>query len=311
MVSVPTTGATPLGQLLAEYMTGRRLRAELAPRSAAVTYSRLRPLIDLHGDFPAASLDRRTCLRFQERIGRHAPATRRHAMSGLHGFCAWLVLEGHLETDPSAGLARVKEPRTVPRALSAEDVVKVLLAAPDARMRAMVWLMVECGLRCVEVAGLELGDWDRHAGTLQVTGKGGHERVLPISGPAADALGAYVGPRRGAGPLFRSVARGRHYVVQALTSERVSELVAELMVYAGVHVRGDRKSAHSLRHTAASDVLDACHDVRLVQNMLGHASLATTQRYLRIADLGQLREAMSGRDYLAPRRQKTPGAAPG
>ncbi len=297
MVRVPTVGRTPLEQCLAEYVTGRRLRAELAPRSAEVVYSRLRHLLAVHGDRPVAELDRRTCLRFQGRIGRQASSSRRHALSALHGFCEWLVLEGHLTVDPSADLARVREPRTVPRALAAVDIERVLRSAPDARMRAIVWLMVDCGLRCVEISRLEVADWDHAARTLLVKGKGGHERLLPVGAQAAHALQMYLGVRPDRGPLFRSVARGRHYTVQALTAQRVSELVAEVMEYAGVHVRGDGKSAHAIRHTAASDVLDACHDVRLVQQMLGHASLATTQRYLRRADLNQLREAMGGRDY--------------
>lgn len=305
----PSDPKAPLDRLATEWLMGRRLRSEIGARTADVMYSRLRPLLDLHGDFPVEVLDRATLLRWQAKTGRHAPATRRLALSAVRQFCGWLIAEGHLATDPTAGLPRIREPRTVPRALPVEDVAAVLDACPDARMRAIVLLMVQCGLRCGEIAGLDHGDWDRHAQTIEVTGKGGHERVLPVPGPAGEALAVYVGSCRGAGPLFRTELRGRHTVINRITSERVSELVADVMVDAGVHVQGDGRSAHALRHTAASDVLDVCHDVRVVQEMLGHQSIATTQRYLRRADLGRLREAMGGREYRRAWRRAEPGGA--
>jgi integrase/recombinase XerD len=131
--------------------------------------------------------------------------------------------------------------------------------------------------------------------TLLVKGKGAHERVLPVPAPAAAAIGDYrdsVGWR--AGPLVCDLHSGR----RSISAPAVARIIGDLMRRTGVKVAaGDGVTAHALRHTAASDVLDRCGNVRTVQRMLGHASLATTQIYLRRASLGQLREAMDGRDY--------------
>jgi integrase len=84
-----------------------------------------------------------------------------------------------------------------------------------------------------------------------------------------------------------------------ISARWISKRIGRLMADAGIHRPGDRRTAHALRHTAASDVLDRCHDVRTVQQMLGHASLQSTEVYLRRADLNRLRRAMSGRVYVA------------
>jgi site-specific recombinase XerD len=100
----------------------------------------------------------------------------------------------------------------------------------------------------------------------------------------------------GAGPLVRQERRRN----ERLSAETISTYVSRWMRTAGLkRSRWDGRSAHALRHTAASDVLDACHDLRVVQAMLGHEHLSSTSIYLRRASLGQMREAMEGRGYLA------------
>ncbi len=289
---------TALGLLADDWLSGRAQRGEIVGRSRSVQASYLAPLVALHGNRPIRDLDRRTLLRVQERSGAQAAATRRHRLSAMKGFCRWLVVEGHLNSDPSVTLQKVRQPRSVPRALAGEDVAKVIAACGTSRHRAVVWLMVGCGLRCVEVARLDLHDYDPAGLTVQVRGKAGHERVLPVPDVVARALDSYVAARgHHQGPLIQADPRGRWSPTGNLGAHAVSEMVSHIMIAGGVHVPGDGRSAHALRHTAASDVLDACGDVRIVQEMLGHQSLATTQVYLRRADLGRLRVAMQGRDY--------------
>lgn len=163
----------------------------------------------------------------------------------------------------------------------------------------MLWLMVGMGLRCVEVSRADVADFDPAACTLLVRGKAGHERVLPVPVDIAALVVGYldeVGWQ--AGPLVRPLSGQHRRVSEHTLSRRVADIMREALVKRRPH---DGVSAHALRHTAASDVLDRCHDVRVVQQMLGHQSLATTQIYLRRASLDQLREAMEGRTYqLAP-----------
>lgn len=114
-----------------------------------------------------------------------------------------------------------------------------------------------------------------------------------------EVLAAYLVVRgRRAGPLFLPGPHCSRWSADGhLSPDRIGKIVARALVDAGVHTPGDGRSAHALRHTAASDVLDRCDNVRTVQTMLGHKSLQTTQRYLRRASLGQLRNAMEGRHY--------------
>lgn len=288
-------GHDMIGELAREWTAGRLARGELQPNSAAVEESRLRGLY--HCDL--AGLDRAALLSWQASIGQLAPATRRAYLSTMGAFCRWLVIEGHLASDPTITLARVREPRRVPRALSATDVALVLAACTSPRDSAVVWLMVGCGLRCVEVSRLDLADYDQRGGTVLVSGKAGHERVLPVPAPVAEAVDRYLLVRGWMpGPLLEAVG-SKHLPDGRLAARWISKSIARLMTAAGVHRAGDGRSAHALRHTAASDVLDHCGNVRTVQQMLGHTSLATTEVYLRRASLSQLRKAMKGRTYAA------------
>ena len=122
----------------------------------------------------------------------------------MRPFCEWLVAEGHLEQDPTFRLRQVKEPRRAPRALPAEAVARVLAAAPDARARAILWLQVGCGLRCIEVSGLDVADYDPVKLTLFVRGRSANERIIPVPETVAEALDAYVA---GTGPLIRSTGQ--------------------------------------------------------------------------------------------------------
>lgn len=288
---------TNLVHLSNEWVDGRRARGEITASSRVDLLSRLTALTQAHGDRPASELDRATILRWQAAIGHHSAATRRSYLSAVKTFCKWLVIEGHIPADPTIGLARVKEPRRIPRALPTIAVARTLAVCKDNRSRAIIWLEVGCGLRCVEVANLDVDDYDPVALTLHIRGKAGHERVVPVPTEARPHLDAYLDEVGWmAGPLIQGQ---RHAAGKRIGRARVSTIVGELMTEAGVHrAPRDGRTAHALRHTCASDILDTSHDLRLVQGILGHANIATTERYLRRADLGKMREAMEGRTYL-------------
>lgn len=286
-----------LAGLAALWIERRTATGDLQPRSAEIETSRLRSLTRLVGEGPPDWLDTTMIEKWQVEIGGYAPTTRRSYTSTVSQFCRWLVAEGHLETDPTTELRKVREPRRVPRALSGVDTGQVLTACPCPLWRAVVALMLACGLRCVEASRLDLRDVDTRAHTVFVKGKFGSERVLPVPLAARMPLFAYLAVRAsGDGPLF--VASGsRARADRRLSPAWISRKVGQIMADAGVHTFGDGRSAHALRHTCLSDVLDTCHDVRVVQEIAGHASLATTQIYLRRANLDRMREAMEGRTY--------------
>lgn len=154
--------------------------------------------------------------------------------------------------------------------------------------------MLQEGLRRKEVAGLSLGDFDFSERIMVVRGKGNHERVLPISSETWRALCCYLSERPAtAGPLIRNYHDGR----SALAAVSVGRLVSEWMSDAGIKEKAyDGRSAHALRHTAASDMLRSGAHLRDAQQALGHQSITATQRYMPWL-VGDLRTAMAGRNY--------------
>lgn len=284
-------------ELRERWLRERWVQGEINARSRTLLGARFRDLEVAHGERPIGDLDRVTMKRWRNLIGSLAPATRRGYLSTVRMFCQWLIVEGHLETDPTADIPPIREPRRVPRARSEEEIMRLFAHAHDLRSKMILSLMVGMGLRCVEVARAEIADYDRGAATLFIRGKASNERVLPVPLMVTAAIALYrepVGWRPGSLVLAKNHAGG-------LGAARISALVSEILVEAQVkRASGDGITPHALRHTAASDVLDHCDNVRTVQIMLGHSSLATTQIYLRRASLGQLRTAMEGRQYGRP-----------
>lgn len=203
-------------------------------------------------------------------------------------FCRWLVTTDQLSDDPTIGVAPIRRPRTMPRAQSPSAVDAVLAACQTDRDRLVVRLALDLGLRRGEIARARWEHYDDRSGVLLVLGKAGDERWVPVP----RALGAVLRTAQTAttGPM---IASGRG---EPLVPATIGKRVSALMRAAGVkRAAYDGVSLHALRHTAASDVLDASGDIRAVQAMLGHQHLATTEVYLRRADLGRVRAAMEAR----------------
>lgn len=277
------------------YLAGRVDRGELGEGSRQTMRIRLDGLTESFGmrpidQFGAAAIDR-----WLASIRHLSPRTRRSYVSTVRGFCRWLREGRVIGRDLAALLPSVRVPRSVPRALPGGDMRQLLEVLPDDRARAIVMLMVGLGLRCCEVASVEVGDYDPHDATIRIVGKGGHERLLPVPVEVGGALDRYA--VWSSGPLIRSKVDPSCGVHR----KTLSAMVSGWMTAAGVKRRQyDGVSAHALRHTAATDVLDRCHDVRIVQQILGHSNVATTSIYLGRANIGQLRSAMEGRDYRTP-----------
>lgn len=218
-------------------------------------------------------------------------------LSIVRNFCRWLVLEGHAKLDPTFGVTGPKRPRHQPRAMAGQQVAATLRACPDARARLIISLMVQEGLRRAEVAALQVPDVDLARRTMLVCGKGDAERYLPITDATYHALLAYLAQHPATtGPLVRSY----QFPHRPITPDHIGRIVTDWMSSAGVKQRArDGVSAHALRHTAASDVLEAGAHITQVQAMLGHESLETTRKYLRRVDAANLLGVMNGRDYRA------------
>jgi integrase/recombinase XerD len=215
-----------------------------------------------------------------------SPATIHRKAACLRSFYRHLRREGILEADPTATISGPRRGRRLPRVLTRGEIGKLLDqpkgTEPAAlRDRALLELMYACGLRASEAIGLEVSDLDLEDGVLRARGKGSKERVIPVGRMALDATRRYL--ERGRPPLIR----GRHVIKlfvnfrgDPLTRQGLYKIVRRHAVTAGLD---DRMSPHTLRHTFATHLLAGGCDLRSVQEMLGHADVATTQLYTHLS----------------------------
>jgi integrase/recombinase XerD len=215
-----------------------------------------------------------------------APATLARKVAALRSFYRHLRREGVLEHDPTAELRGPPKTRTLPRVLSREEVARLLNeprgAGPRAlRDRALLEVMYACGLRASEAIGLELADVDLEEGVLCARGKGSKERLVPIGSQAVAALRAYY--RSGRPALLGVGSESRLFVNSRgtrLTRQGLYKIVQGHARRVGLE---EKMSPHTLRHTFATHLLAGGCDLRSLQEMLGHADLATTQVYTHLS----------------------------
>lgn len=215
-----------------------------------------------------------------------APSSLRRRAAALKGFYRFAFGEGLIGTDVAAHLDLPRQSRRLPDTLSVEEVERLLDAADGStapvRDRALLELLYAAGLRVSEAIGLDREDLSVDGGFVRVIGKGDKERLVPIGEVALDALGVWmrdarpsllaighVAPLRG-GPLFLG-PRGRR-----LARQQAWAAVIGAASRAGL---GGRVSPHTLRHSFATHLLEGGADLRVVQELLGHASISTTQLY--------------------------------
>jgi len=205
----------------------------------------------------------------------------------VRGFHKFLALEGATSTDPAEGVAPPKVPKRLPKAITVHEVEKLLSAAdhgdgPAAlRDRALLEVLYGAGTRISEAVGLDLDDIDfgeRSPGSVHLVGKGSKERVVPLGRYAQDAVTAYTVRAR---PALAGKGKGTAALFMNLRGGRLSRQGAWAAIRAAAERAGlaETVSPHTLRHSFATHLLEGGADVRVVQELLGHASVTTTQIY--------------------------------
>jgi integrase/recombinase XerD len=252
-------------------------------------------LVDLSGFLGArgAALDTADAVALHDYLS--APATRRLAprtlarrLSAIRQFYRFLLTEGVRGDDPTSGLDAPRLGRPLPKLLSEAEIARLIETAQawpaeeGVRLRAILELLYATGLRISELTAMPLAAAQREPRFLLVRGKGGKERLVPLSPPSREALAAYLACRKrflpeGRNSRFLFPSRG---VEGHLTRQRCGQLLKELALGAGLDPA--RLSPHVLRHAFASHLLDHGADLRSVQQMLGHADIATTQIYTHV-----------------------------
>ncbi len=204
------------------------------------------------------------------------------ASSSVRSFHRFILREGGADRDPASAVTQPKLPRSLPHPLPLGEIIR-LLESPHPRTsaglrdRAILELLYGAGLRISELVGLDVDDIDLEEGSVRVLGKGGKEREVPVGKMAREAVGAYLSrsrpefaSRASRAALFLNTRGGR------LTRQSCARLLSTHVTAAGI---GRRVTLHTLRHSFATHLLEGGADVRVVQELLGHASVATTQIY--------------------------------
>jgi site-specific recombinase XerD len=225
--------------------------------------------------------------------GGAAPATVARKLAAIRGLYDFLVRTERVGQNPADLVASPKREEKLPRVLSAEQARQLLERIPartplELRDRAMLELAYSCGLRCEEIVNLDLGALDFESEQLRVLGKGEKERLLPVGEPAQRALRRYCEQGRHAlatDPRERALflSKSGRRLSNSDVTRRLALWVREAALAAGI-------SPHSLRHSFATHLLEGGADLRTIQELLGHASISTTQVYTRV-DATRLREA--------------------
>jgi len=249
------------------------------------------------GDVEIEKVDRmaiRKYMSFLHRKNKKSSIARK--ISTLRSFFKYLIREQVIPSNPAKSVSSPKVEKTLPTTLTVDEAFR-LMESPQSipekssemskqnsvRDRAILELLYSSGLRVSELVGLNLNQLDSDLGIVRVMGKGRKERIVPVGVKAIDALKAYLegrGGLTGDGPIFINHTGGR------LTARTVGRLIKKYTRHSGIF---RKVSPHSLRHTFATHLLDAGADIREIQEMLGHSSLSTTQRYTHVS-MGKLME---------------------
>lgn len=224
---------------------------------------------------------------------RYAPSSTKRILSAVRGLHRFLVSEGELEANPADAVPLPKLPQHLPDVLSVEAVGRIMEAPNTSsplgmRDRAILEVLYGCGLRVGELCSLDLGDLFLDQGYLRIRGKGGKSRISPISGQALSWIRSYAVDSR---PLFaRKAALTPSAVFLNSRGGRLSrQSVHKMVAKAGADAGFSSLHPHTLRHSYATHMLAGGADLRVIQEVLGHADLSTTQIYTHV-DQSHIRE---------------------
>jgi integrase/recombinase XerC len=265
--------------------------------------SEFKNFLELHGGSDKESLAKLDSLLLRRYLAelhkRNQRTSIARKLSTLRTFFRYLVREGHLSSNPTEGLSTPKLNQYLPKTLSVDEATALMErgygnSLLDLRDRAIVELFYSSGLRVSELTGLDVGSLDLRENLVRVLGKGRKERIVPVGRKANEALHSYL-EERGVPdeeePLFLNARGGR------LTPRSVQRNLKTRLIKARII---KDISPHALRHSFATHLLDGGADLRAIQELLGHASLSTTQKYTQVS----VDQLMSVYDKAHPRSKK-------
>ncbi|HXH84499.1 MAG TPA: site-specific tyrosine recombinase/integron integrase, partial [Candidatus Tectomicrobia bacterium] len=294
-----------MDELLGRYLEALALERNLSPYTLRNYDGDIRGLLAFLEErkVDPRALSRRVFREYLSRLVADgiSPASIQRKVSAARGFYRWLQAQGLVEANPLANVKGPRKPRRLPSFLTYDEVT-ALISCPQGsrpqavRDRAILELLYATGMRVSEIVSLDLDDVDLDGQAIRVVGKGNKERMVIMGEPAREALERYLRearPKLAAGTeraLFLNRDGGR------LSVRRVQLMLRKYAVAAGL---GKRAYPHLLRHTFATHLLDGGADLRVVQELLGHANVNTTQVYLHVTEERQRKVMEASLDTIA------------
>jgi len=290
---------------LFDFITYLRNERNVSPHTLRSYHSDLEQLSTFLGDKELSAVDHQTLRRFIAHLmqGEVKKSSIARKLSAIRTFFRYLNREGILTSNPARLVATPRREQRLPAVLTADDAIR-LMESPKARKpadhdtmlrdRAVLETLYSTGIRASELIGMNREDIDRHDSLIRIRGKGRKERIVPVGTKALDAIDAYLGRLAGSSDIA-AVFLGPSG--KRLTARTVQRILENHRKQLGLQ---QKASPHTLRHSFATHLLESGADLRAIQELLGHASLSTTQRYTHV-NLDSLMEVY---DKAHPRANK-------
>jgi integrase/recombinase XerC len=288
-----------------DFITYLRNERNVSPHTLRSYHSDLEQLSTFLGDKELSAVDHQTLRRFIAHLmqGEVKKSSIARKLSAIRTFFRYLNREGILTSNPARLVATPRREQRLPAVLTADDAIR-LMESPQSRKpadhdsmlrdRAVLETLYSTGIRASELIGMNREDIDRHDSLIRIRGKGRKERIVPVGTKALHAIDAYLGRLAGSSDIA-AVFLGPSG--KRLTARTVQRILENHRKQLGLQ---QKASPHTLRHSFATHLLESGADLRAIQELLGHASLSTTQRYTHV-NLDSLMEVY---DKAHPRANK-------
>ena len=271
-------------RLIKDYSYYLRMERRMSPNTVASYCSDITSFFEKSGVGPAEAGAADVEDYLAAVSGKISKRSQARGLSALRSFFYWMVLEGIRKDNPCDKVDSPKLGRYLPEVLSVEEVDAIMESVDTSgwgglRDRAILEVLYGCGLRVSEAAGLKISDLWLGEGFIRVTGKGDKERIVPVGGMATDAINAYIGVRPEAADTQSEDILFLNRFGKGLSRVAIFNMVKKQALLAGVR---KEISPHTFRHSFATHLIENGADLRVVQEMLGHESILTTEIYTHI-----------------------------
>ena len=269
-------------QILAEYLDFLEIEKGLSKNTLEAYRRDLSNFFDFYNDIDISKIQRTQINSYVRNLHekKYSPNSIMRKIASLRGFFKWACANEKTKSNPTLTLEQPKIPQKLPKVMTAEEINSILNQDLSKLHRVIIELLYGCGLRVSELVNLKINDFDLNGKYLECTGKGSKDRIVPLGKKAISAIKNYLPERE------YNLQKYNLQSKQLLINEKGKQVTRQ-EVYTFIHEQGKKLhkaiSPHTLRHTFATHLLENGADLRIVQELLGHASISNTQIYTHVS----------------------------